>query len=65
MKLLPRVDNDRFIFLLSLNEGPEFVLIPKNNLSQKTICKPITFNNPLRVCFSNKKNTITTRTRPT
>ena len=23
------------------------------------ICIPITFNNPLKVCFSNKKNTIT------
>ena len=24
----------------------------------------ITFNNPLKVCFSNKKYTITTKTRP-
>ena len=28
-------------------------------------CIPITFNNPLKVCFSNKKYTITTQTRPT
>ena len=29
------------------------------------IYKSITYNNPLKVCFSNKKNTITTQTRPT
>ena len=28
-------------------------------------CIPITFNNPLNVCFSNKKYTITIQTRPT
>ena len=26
---------------------------------------PITFNNPLKVCFSNKKYNIITHTRPT
>ena len=31
----------------------------------KAICKPITFNNPLKVYFSNKKYSITTQTRPT
>ena len=30
----------------------------------KYFCIPITFNNPLKVCFSNKKYTITTKTRP-
>ena len=29
------------------------------------ICIPITFNKPLKVCFSDKKYTITTQTRPT
>ena len=29
------------------------------------ICIPITLNNPLKVCFSNKKNTITTHKRTT
>ena len=32
---------------------------------QYTLYTMITFNNPLKVCFSNKKYTITTKTRPT
>ena len=28
-------------------------------------CIPITFNNPLKACFSNKKYLITIQTRPT
>ena len=32
---------------------------------ENTICTPITFNNPSKVCFSKKKYTITTQTRPT
>ena len=27
-------------------------------------CIPITFNNPLKFCFTNKKYSITTQTRP-
>ena len=34
-------------------------------LIKKDFCISITFNNPLKVCFSNKKNTVTTQTRPT
>ena len=39
---------------------------PSKTLSKltKPIFLPITFNNPLKVLFSNKKNTITTQTRP-
>ena len=37
----------------------------ENNVIQNIICIPITLNNPLKVCFSNKKYTITTQTRPT
>ena len=40
----------------------------RNNIGalkmQNIFCVPITFDNPLKVCFSNKKNTITTQTRP-
>ena len=35
------------------------------NYGQNVFCIPITFNNPLKVCFSNNKYTITTQTRPT
>ena len=35
------------------------------NLERNKVYIPITFNNPLKVCFKNKKNTITTQTRPT
>ena len=31
----------------------------------KILCIPITINNPLKVCFSNKKYLITTQTYPT
>ena len=34
-------------------------------LKKKHICIQITFNNPLKVCFSNKNYTIKTQTRPT
>ena len=33
--------------------------------SKRYICIPITFSNPLKVCFAYKKYTITTKTRPT
>ena len=36
-----------------------------SNLKHYLYSIPITFNNPLKVCFSNKKNNITTQTRPT
>ena len=32
---------------------------------QKEICIQIDFNNPLKVCFSNKKYLMTIQTRPT
>ena len=38
-----------------------------NNIMQKIINKQLSLytNNPLKVCFSNKKYTITTQTQPT
>ena len=36
------------------------IIISNNNL-----CIPMTFNNPLKVGFSNKKYTLTTQKRPT
>ena len=32
---------------------------------RNNFCIPMTFNNPLKVCFFSKKNTITTQTCPT
>ena len=34
-------------------------------ISEKNICIPITFNNPLKECFLYKKYLITIQTRPT
>ena len=37
-------------------------------MSTQTInpfCSPITFNNPIKACFSNKKYTVVIQTRPT
>ena len=44
------------------------IMIEKKKITQilqKIFCIPITFNNPLKVCFSNKKYPITIQTRPT
>ena len=30
---------------------------------KKHICKPITFNNPIKACFSNKKYTVSIQTQ--
>ena len=41
------------------------MLITRFREKKKNICIPITFNNQLKVCFSNKKCPITIQTRPT
>jgi hypothetical protein len=47
-----------------------YVVLLMNNkidimIKKKYFCIPIPFNNPLKVCFSNKKYPITIQTRPT
>ena len=49
------------ILINKITKNPQCKQFIKENL----ICIPITFNNPFKVCFSNKKCTITTQTRLT
>ena len=55
------------IMITTIGIGPGrllFSFVEKIYQIRITICIPITFNNPLKVCFLNKKYTITIQTRP-
>ena len=48
------------LFHLTSNRFNNLIIIINNN-----VCAPITFNNPVKVCFSNKKYLITIHKLPT